>query len=179
MRKQYTRGKAETFEWNGLVWRRWPESTRLSSRAYFKNKTTWLHRAVWEHHYGPIPKGFHVHHKDGNSLNNDISNLECMAPGEHHRHHGAAASDDVKAKRLAALGKAQLAAAKWHSSPKGREWHRRHAKAIAANRPDVVVQCEVCGVQFEAKHANRRVCGGTCYARRHRARLGAKSIWNA
>ncbi len=29
----------------------------------------------------------HVHHKDGNRVNNHVSNLECMTPAEHARHH--------------------------------------------------------------------------------------------
>src|SRR5688500_14502873 len=36
------------------------------------------HRWVWQRHYGPIPPGHHVHHKDGNRLNNEISNLACL-----------------------------------------------------------------------------------------------------
>lgn len=33
------------------------------------------HRHVWEHANGPIPKGFNVQFKDGNTLNTEISNL--------------------------------------------------------------------------------------------------------
>jgi len=33
---------------------------------------------------------YHVHHKDENRLNNRISNLQCMTPGEHTAHHCAA-----------------------------------------------------------------------------------------
>lgn len=31
---------------------------------YFQRKGRRLHRAVWEHHNGKIPNGYHVHHKD-------------------------------------------------------------------------------------------------------------------
>ena len=45
---------------------------------YFQRKGRRLHRAVWEHHNGKIPNGYHVHHKDGDRNNNDISNLELL-----------------------------------------------------------------------------------------------------
>lgn len=45
------------------------------------------HRIVWKRHNGPIPKGMHVHHKDGDRLNNVIENLELVDGTEHTRMH--------------------------------------------------------------------------------------------
>ena len=45
------------------------------------------HRVIWEQHYGPIPKGWVVHHKDENRQNNDISNLEAMSRADHNTIH--------------------------------------------------------------------------------------------
>lgn len=42
-----------------------------------------LHQQIYMDSYGPIPKGYHVHHKDGNPENNDISNLVAIPHGEH------------------------------------------------------------------------------------------------
>ena len=47
----------------------------------------YLHRQVWEAHHGPIPEGWHIHHRDGNRANNAISNLEAKSPGGHIRDH--------------------------------------------------------------------------------------------
>ncbi len=33
------------------------------------------HVRIWEQVYGPIPKGFQIHHKDANKQNNSIDNL--------------------------------------------------------------------------------------------------------
>jgi len=38
------------------------------------NKSTRVHRIVWEIHHGDIPKGMMIDHIDRNSLNNKISN---------------------------------------------------------------------------------------------------------
>lgn len=36
-----------------------------------------LHRVVWEENFGPIPAGYKVYFKDGNSLNCKPENLYC------------------------------------------------------------------------------------------------------
>ena len=42
-----------------------------------------IHQLVAEHFIGEIPKGYHVHHKDGNKQNNKVSNLEVISRKEH------------------------------------------------------------------------------------------------
>lgn len=41
-----------------------------------------VHRLIGEYLYGDLGKN-HIHHKDGNKLNNDIDNLELLTPSEH------------------------------------------------------------------------------------------------
>lgn len=41
----------------------------------------------WEKHFGPVPKGYHVHHKNGVRSDNRIENLQIMKPMEHKRAH--------------------------------------------------------------------------------------------
>lgn len=41
------------------------------------------HRWLWEQTHGPIPKGYVIHHKDGNKMNDDLSNLEMMTSYAH------------------------------------------------------------------------------------------------
>lgn len=45
------------------------------------------HNIIWEQHYGKIPKGMHIHHRDFNKLNNDISNLVLVDYLTHKRIH--------------------------------------------------------------------------------------------
>ena len=46
------------------------------------------YREIYVEHYGPIPKGYHVHHIDHNPLNNDPKNLVAVSPEEHAKLHG-------------------------------------------------------------------------------------------
>lgn len=52
---------------------------------YSRTKTNY--RKIYEEHYGPIPKGYHIHHIDGNHENNDINNLAAMPAKEHYDAH--------------------------------------------------------------------------------------------
>lgn len=62
-----------------------------SKRGYFVNRTHengWLmHRYVWITERGPIPKGYHIHHINGDMADNRIENLECLTPKEHGSRH--------------------------------------------------------------------------------------------
>ena len=78
-------------EWNGKKWHVYG----TGSTAYYERtdksvkpkRTVRLHRALWVANFGEPPEGFHVHHKDGNKLNNDLANLECISNADHMRHH--------------------------------------------------------------------------------------------
>ena len=50
-------------------------------------KQRFEHCVVWEKHYGPIPKGMQIHHKDGNKQNNNIDNLILVDTITHKRLH--------------------------------------------------------------------------------------------
>jgi len=46
------------------------------------------HRLVWIlEHNGDVPEGWDIHHKDGNKLNNSVSNLEICTHVEHTVNH--------------------------------------------------------------------------------------------
>ncbi len=45
------------------------------------------HRYIWEFYYGPVPKGYNIHHVDEDKLNNAIENLEVLPHGSHSRKH--------------------------------------------------------------------------------------------
>lgn len=44
-------------------------------------------RLVWQKSHGKIPDGCYIHHRDGDSMNDDVENLACVTPKEHSRLH--------------------------------------------------------------------------------------------
>ena len=52
-------------------------------------KHAYEHRVLWEKHFGQIPEGHHVHHKNGDKRDNRLENLELLSSFEHHSHHFA------------------------------------------------------------------------------------------
>jgi len=62
------------------------------------------HRLVWERAYGPIPPGYHIHHRNGDKLDNRLENPELLDPLTH--------------------GRLQRLNAGWHLSKKG-IWKKR------------------------------------------------------
>jgi len=103
-------------EFNGIVYYLYP------GERYFIRFGKRMHIAVWESERGPIPKGYDIHHKDGNQWNNAISNLETIEGREHNRIHGKKRAENKE--WLNDFHKKGIEAAKeWHRSEEGREWH--------------------------------------------------------
>ena len=62
----------------------WYLSFRAIDKEH-KTNTLRVHVEVAKAFIGDIPKGYHVHHKDGNKQNNTVNNLEIIHPREHWR----------------------------------------------------------------------------------------------
>ena len=60
---------------------------RIKKLNYKFTSNGLLHRYIWEKVNGYIPKGMVIHHIDGNHLNNNINNLECLTHLEHGQRH--------------------------------------------------------------------------------------------
>lgn len=82
----------------GVEYRRYPKSKTKAHRYYFRKGyrvngkyfEVYLHVAMWKSLRGALPKGWVVHHKDFNHLNNSIDNLEAMDAKDHLELHKAA-----------------------------------------------------------------------------------------
>lgn len=139
---------------------------------YFQRDGVRLHRVVWEHAFGPIPKGAHIHHKDNDTHNNGSDNLECLEAVVHLRdRHGEESGQ--RARRF--LAKARLAAAKWHGSEAGKKWHAEHferdIRPLMEKREPAT--CHECGGGYMvvvAKRKQGKFCSNACRARALRRR---------
>lgn len=145
-------------EFNGIIF------YQTSPTDYFRHSqgrtTILMHRYVWEYYNCPIPKGYHVHHKDGNRANNDISNLELLRGIEHEKLHGKLLTDEQREWRRNNLtATARPKAVEWHKSEEGREWHREHYD----NMKDTLHKkskftCLNCGKDFIGECGSKYCC---------------------
>lgn len=135
---------------------------------YFQNNGIRLHRVVWEHHRGPVPDGYHVHHRDEDRSHNGIRNLKLMKGGDHIAHHN---NEPEKLERMRQLGlEMQPRTAAWHRSAEGREWHRQHHEATSgALYATRSATCSVCGNGYETTRVKyTRFCSKACKAEERR-----------
>ncbi|RKZ13153.1 hypothetical protein DRQ32_02205, partial [bacterium] len=130
--------------------------------------STSMHRDVWTHTHGPIPDGFVVHHIDHEPANNAPENLTLVENSTHCREHMCRRADKGELHFSAA---ARAAAAQWHGSEAGREWHSAHGKACWDGRPVDGHECAHCGKDYEVKRGCRKrgFCSPGCQSAARRA----------
>ena len=165
-----TLSKVETVVYNGITFRRYPESKRASDRNYFKPNSVHvrkgvehLHREIWKAERGAIPDGYHVHHKDQDTANNSIDNLECIPQIEHIRIHNELMSDEHKDMLRARMDVIRPLTKEWHASPEGIEWHKQHAIDAGFGKFDPVEKsCDQCGKTYDAATTRTRFCSNNC-----------------
>lgn len=136
----------------------------LSSRKIGTSRVR-LHRYMWMKYYGEIPKGFEVHHKDGDKNNNEIENLELLTKKKHLALHAENIPEDLKTKWIDNLEKtARPKAIEWHKSEEGRKWHSEMAKKVAKEAGYRHSTCKHCGEKFKEKAFGRKrmFCSPTC-----------------
>lgn len=136
---------------------------RYSTTSAGRRGVRGLHVDVWEFYSGQkVPPGHEVHHRDGNTFNNDFSNLVCLTPEEH------AAIPKVRWDGMEEhLASIRPAAAEWHRTPEGRAWHRNHAKA-PRQHPKIDRDCARCGRAFVARRQSTIYCGSWCKSQARR-----------
>lgn len=140
---------------------------------YYQRNGVRLHREVYKRHYGQIPKGYFVHHIDGNRDNNDISNLMLKEAGQH-------SSDHAREPERMAYGRMHIErirplASKWHKSEAGRAWHSELGKRAWGTRTEQEYICKQCGKAFHTKRIygeNENAFCSNCCKSAHRRESG-------
>ena len=119
-----------------------------------------LHRAVWEHYHGQVNPGCEIHHKDFDTANNQIENL-CEIPiSEHRKLHAATEKAQGLARKN--VTKAIAAAAKWHSSKAGHEWHKEQFQRVKDKLlAPKSIKCEHCGISAIVGNTGK-YCSSRC-----------------
>jgi hypothetical protein len=168
--------ESEKVVYKGLVFTRYPNSPRRHHRVYYWPTKTWrekgvkaLHVEIYLDNVGPIPEGWHVHHKNHDPLDNDPGNLQALPPAEHFGHH-AAEEDGWGRWEPEVMADLQEKAKAWHASPEGLEWHSRHGKETWENREEISVgPCFGCGEEvwsyMSGTKGEHRWCSRACFAK--------------
>lgn len=143
--------EVEITEYRGKIWRRYPKSKSRTHRVYFQRHEKWrqapvfLHRVVYEDNFGPIPPGYHVHHRDGNPLNNSPDNLEALPAREHNR----ITQEEYKNNP------------EWVQKQKTRFQSKAWRKKMSngqKKRVEKEIVCALCGDSFMSRAYNSRWC---------------------
>lgn len=154
---------------------------RDDKTGYYLNGTMGIraHRYAYEKANGPIPDGFHVHHRDENKANNDPENLELLPHSDHASHHGRKNAENpewMEWARQNLTEKARPKASEWHKSEAGREWHRKLAIETARNMKEKDYLCLHCGAPFAKKpFGANKFCSNACKSAYRRA-LGVDDV---
>lgn len=153
--EMYKTKKGEVIVWNGIKWYR--NDGRKYFRRMYYHKAEYLHIEIYKIYNGEIPKGYQVHHKDGDANNNDPSNLVALSPEQHKIEHRKMGSYKNNRPSEAAYEAAKA----WHRSEEGRKWHKEHATKYF----DITNTCPICGKEFKCGNAGYRYricCGRSC-----------------
>jgi uncharacterized CHY-type Zn-finger protein len=125
-----------------------------------------MHIVVWESCNGKVPKGFHIHHRDGNKSNNDLSNLELISAREHGSMH---MTDDKRERARKMAGEYRHLTKEWHASKEGREWHVAHGIDSWNTRQPISVVCCQCSKGFSTLTYHSKFCSNKCKSAWRRA----------
>jgi hypothetical protein len=118
-----------------------------------------MHVVVWEFYKSEIPKGFHIHHKDNNKSNNNISNLNLISSHDHANLH---MTEEKREKASKNAGKFRHLTKEWHASEKGKKWHIEHGILGWANRKPISLICAQCEKKFKTKTYHQLFCCNAC-----------------
>ena len=153
--------------------------TRDDKTGYYLNSTIRkrLHRYVYENEAGEIPKGYHIHHKDHDKSNNDISNLELLHHSEHLSLHGKHRFENNKEEVIKNLEEnARPKAIEWHKSDSGKTWHKEHYENMKEKLHEKVkTNCLECSNEFDGLKNRSKFCSNKCKSK-YRRKSGVDDI---
>ncbi|MGZ6360320.1 MAG: HNH endonuclease signature motif containing protein [Ktedonobacterales bacterium] len=161
---------------DGLIWHKRPDNGYYTTRLL-------LHRYVWEQAHGPIPSGYHIHHKNGDKHDNRLENLELLTHGEHSARHY---EEKLAPHREVALRNAQQTQERQRQERLqrvllcvvcGGEYHSGAVHPTRFCSPECVEAarsgafrsesrtCEQCGASYQATRRAQRYCSRLCNQR--------------
>lgn len=167
MMKNRKNVKRDDLFYNGFWYYKYPESKSYTTKYYYyrqdnNKKVIFLHKVIYQEYFGEIPKGYHIHHIDGNCVNNHITNLEALSPSEHSKIHSQKQKENLKKFRCLFCGKEYEAffnGTNKFCSISCKDKYRR--RSGVDNTEDI---CIICGSTFTHNKKNKiATCSQKCH----------------
>lgn len=134
-----------------------------TGERYYSRGRIRLHRRVWSDKFGFIPRKFDIHHKDQNTHNNNIDNLEIKHTSIHLSEHAKARFKSKPEWVKEFQKKGSEKAKEWHQSEAGRAWHKnRGINGGGGTNGFGVGKCACCKKPFIKKMGIQRFCSISC-----------------
>lgn len=120
-----------------------------------------LHRSVYEYYFGEIPIGYEIHHRDLNTSNNKVENLQMLTKSEHTRVHFESQTGRFAKKTLICQFCGEEFAARYHGNNRFcSEKCRAKARRIECKEERI---CQFCGKKFLIQNYEQvRYCSVSC-----------------
>lgn len=142
-------------KYDGVIWSRKATSKYYYHHYKWKESPKALHRKIYEDAYGEIPKGCHIHHKDGDTENNSPSNLECMDRVKHAREFWANPQYKEEQDKVRSKHRQRCSSASY----------RKMMSDAQKNRKKTEHTCLLCGEKFESRcNSSRAKWCSNCYS---------------
>lgn len=127
---------------------------------------TRAHQWIWFNHHGKQPKGYHLHHKNGDKSDNRIDNLELISASRHSSIH----MQCPERKKFAAenCNRIRPLTKKWHASVEGRKWHIAHGILCWKDKKLIEICCLMCNKSVQTKTYHQKFCHQNCKAKHGR-----------
>ena len=132
---------------------------RRTDKKTSKSGIKYLHRAVWEYHYGQIPNGLMIDHINRDKADNRIENLRLVTAKENRMNVDPEVNQKARERMIA-----------YNSQDYGKWWQDEEKKKKRAERLSLSwkkreafeKKCLYCGKVFTARHKSASYCSKEC-----------------
>lgn len=157
----------------------WKYYLSQSTTNKWRKNPKLLHREIRKENYWEIPEWYEIHHKDWNTLNNDIWNLEMLKRFDHLSIHmkNNYQNKEYKEKNEKHLNEIRDKAKEWHASEEWKERHRKHYEESLWKIEKNQFICKQCWKVFLSSHKNANYCSVKCIREAYKVEMTCSVCW--